>query len=194
MADFNYRILVVDDDLNILSVSAAVLSARGYDTRTARNGFEALAIMRKALPDLIICDLAMPQMSGFEFLSIVRRRFPHIPVIATSGDFIGPDVPTFVLADAFVPKAGDTTPEQLLQRISVLLEASPIRAQIAKQGQAPVWIPRNGNYFVLTCPDCLRSFSLPWDEANTNNGVAEHECISCNTKFLFVLERRHRKD
>jgi CheY-like chemotaxis protein len=65
-----------------------VLSRAGYEVRTATDGFQALALMRKALPDLIISDLKMPNMSGFEFLSIVRRRFPHIPVIAITGDFV----------------------------------------------------------------------------------------------------------
>ena len=42
--------------------------------------------LRQSLPDMIISDLSMPNMSGFEFLSVVRRRFPHIPVIAISGN------------------------------------------------------------------------------------------------------------
>lgn len=77
MGDFHYRILVVDDDGQIRRVSEAVLSQYGYEVRTASDGFEALALMRKALPDLIISDLKMPNMSGFELLSVVRRRFPQ---------------------------------------------------------------------------------------------------------------------
>ena len=87
-AAFCYRILVVDDDEGVLSVSQEVLSRAGYDFRTAADGFQALAVMRKALPDVIISDLKMPNMSGFEFLSIVRRRFPDIPVIAITGEFM----------------------------------------------------------------------------------------------------------
>lgn len=188
MADFGYRILIVDDDPGLLAVSQAVLATRGYETRTARDGFEALAALRKGLPDLIVCDLSMPRMSGFEFLSIVRRRFPQIAVIATSGEFSGPEPPNWVLADAFIPKAGD--PGKTLQRVAALLAKSPIRANSAKPDKAPVWIPRNGNYFVLTCPDCLRSFSLPSDEVSEAGEVNEHECIACNTRFKYILERR----
>jgi CheY-like chemotaxis protein len=190
MPNFNYRVLVVDDDRNILTASQAVLATRGYETRGVQDGFEALAIMRKALPDLIICDLSMPRMSGFEFLSIVRRRFPQIPVIATSGDFSGPDVPNWLLADAFIPKA--INPEDTLRRIAELLEASPLRATPAKADKAPVWIPKYGDYFVLTCPECLRSFSLP-DEELTETGLRQHNCIACNIQFQFVLEGRSRK-
>jgi CheY-like chemotaxis protein len=54
----------------------------GYEVRTSEDGFSALVQLRAALPDLIVSDLRMPNMSGFELLSIIRRRFPQIPVIA----------------------------------------------------------------------------------------------------------------
>ena len=73
---FAFRILVVDDEPAILSTSSSVLSSKGYEVRTAKDGFAGLAELRRSLPDLIISDLRMPNMSGFELLSIVRRRFP----------------------------------------------------------------------------------------------------------------------
>jgi len=51
------------------------------------------------LPDVIISDLQMPKMNGFEFLPVMRKRFPQIPIIAISGEFSGRDVPESVLAD-----------------------------------------------------------------------------------------------
>ena len=77
-AGFAYRLLVVDDDPRILHVSRLILEAKGYEVRTAADGFEALVELRGSLPDVIISDLRMPNMSGFELLSVVRRRFPHI--------------------------------------------------------------------------------------------------------------------
>lgn len=82
---FNFRVLVVDDEEMIRITSAKVLQSRGFEVRTAADGFEALVELRKAPPDIVISDLHMPNMSGFELLSVVRRRFPHIPVIAISG-------------------------------------------------------------------------------------------------------------
>ena len=75
----------------------------GYEVRTAEDGFRALIELRFALPDLVVTDLRMPNMSGFEFLPIVRQRFPHIPVIAISGGFVG-EGSTAPLADAFLMK------------------------------------------------------------------------------------------
>lgn len=79
MANFHYRVLVVDDDELIRLVSEQVLSSHGYEVRTASDGFEALALMRNALPDLIISDLKMPNMSGFELLSVVEGAFRSFP-------------------------------------------------------------------------------------------------------------------
>lgn len=81
---FKLRILFVDDDSGLRESSALILKSFGYEVRTADGGFQALVELRSVLPDLIVSDLRMPNMSGFELLSIVRKRFPHIPVIAIS--------------------------------------------------------------------------------------------------------------
>ena len=73
------------------------------------------------MPDVIISDLGMPNMSGFELLSVVRRRFPHVPVIAISAKFDGS--PNGVIADGFFSKA-EYAPEQLFAKIGELLENS----------------------------------------------------------------------
>jgi CheY-like chemotaxis protein len=146
--------------------------------------FEALALMRKALPDIIISDLNMPNMSGFELLSIVRRRFPQLPVIAITGEYSTLE-PEALLADAIFHK-GQYSPDQLFKEIKSLLEHSPIRPHLPKRETAPVWIPRNGNYVVLTCTDCLRSFSIPEEEAET--GPHELPCVYCDTQIRCSLE------
>lgn len=188
MANFHYRILVVDDEEQIRRVSEHVLSHCGYEVRTASHGFEALALMRKALPDLIISDLSMPNMSGFELLSIVRRRFPQIPVIAITGEYSISESEA-LLADAIFHK-GQYSPDQLFKQIQLLLEQSPIRPHLPKRETAPVWVPRNGNYVVLTCTDCLRSFSISEDEAE--RGPCELPCVFCDTKIRFNLESKRR--
>lgn len=189
MANFHYRILVVDDDEQIRRVSEQVLSQSGYEVRTANDGFEALALMRKALPDLIVSDLNMPNMSGFELLSVVRRRFPQLPVIAITGEYSAIPDREGLLADALFHK-GEYSPVQLFKEIQSLLEHSPIRPYLPKPDKAPVWIPRNGSYVVLTCPDCLRSFSIPEGEAE--NGLRELPCLYCSTQIRFSLEPRRK--
>jgi len=80
-----HQVLVVDDDPSVRETVALLLMSAGYDVAAAEDGFGALLQLRKMLPDLIISDLNMPHMSGFELLSVVRRRFPEILTVAMSG-------------------------------------------------------------------------------------------------------------
>jgi CheY-like chemotaxis protein len=68
-------------------VFALLLRKEGYEVAAAENGFDGLLKLKQLVPDVIISDLNMPKMSGFEFLSVVRRRFPKISVIASSGAY-----------------------------------------------------------------------------------------------------------
>lgn len=186
---FDYRMLIVDDDAVFCEIADQLFSSLGYTVRCADDGFEALAMMKEALPDIIICDLNMPRMSGFELLSIVRTRFPQVPVIAMSGEYLGTDVPTGVLADAYLQKGGDNSPEVLVQKIRELLERSPLRPNVVKSPFAPVWVPLNRkHYFVLTCPDCLRSFSLPVRQDGANGAERKARCEFCGSNIVYVLE------
>ena len=89
-----------------METSAAVIRSFGFSVRTAEDGFVALQILREVLPDIILADLKMPGMSGFELLSIVRRRFPHIPTIAISGEYYLASMPLGLLVDHFFQKVG----------------------------------------------------------------------------------------
>ena len=100
-------VLVVDDDPALRAVLAALLSLEGYQVQTAENGSSALASIASAIPDIVVSDLNMPQMSGFELLSWVRQKFPAIRVVAMSAAFSGVQVPDGVHADAFYEKASN---------------------------------------------------------------------------------------
>ena len=116
------RILVVDDDESVRDVFKVMLQEKGYEVATATNGFDALLKLKEVvIPDVIISDLNMPEMSGFEFLSVVRRRFPKISVIASSGAYGSSAVPTGVLADAFYAK-GEDHPDTLLKSVAALIQ------------------------------------------------------------------------
>ena len=183
---FRYRILLADDDEAFLVSLAARLSDEGFDVRTARDGFEALALMREGTPDLIISDLKMNNMSGFELFSVVRQRFPSVAVIAYTGEFIAAGNPR-LLCDKHIEK-GPTSTNVLLAAIRELLSQSPLRSQPAKVEVVPAWIPRSINgYFILTCRDCLRSFSVL-----TRDGVIGEDaitvCSHCGTIVKYHID------
>ncbi len=185
---FSYRILIVDDDAVFCQIAQQVLPTHGFEVRVAEDGFEALQLLKTALPDLLICDLNMPRMSGFELLATVRRRFPQIAVIAVSGEFSGPDMPAGVIADIFMEK-GTYSPAELVDRILELLARSPVRPSLAKVQYAPLWIPVNErNYYVLTCTNCLRSF--PLDQPGDDGDRAEHDavCDHCGETVRYYID------
>lgn len=183
---FRCRVLLVDDDPLVLETTAAVVRSFGFSVRTAEDGFVALKILREVLPDIILTDLRMPGMSGFELLSIVRRRFPHIPTIAISGEYMLANMPLGLLVDHFFQKGG-YTPNQLLSKINEVIAASPIRPHLGKHDLAPLWIPRtNADYLVVTCPECLRSVSIA--DETTSSELQETECVACGGNIRYLVD------
>ena len=102
-------------------------------------------------------------MSGFELLSVVRRRFPVIAVIAMSGAHSGVFVPSGVAADAFYAKGSNGAARlfEILWSIEDRDSRESLRASV------PIWIPNlsahecGGSAVAVSCPECLRAFFNP---------------------------------
>lgn len=78
-------ILVVDDDQDLLELLAFVLSSEGYDVRTASDGLEALNVVEDKMPNLILLDMRMPVMDGWEFASEFHTRFDDgVPIVVVT--------------------------------------------------------------------------------------------------------------
>ena len=187
------EILVVDDEDAVRDSVGMLLRVAGYAVITAVHGFDALLQLKRRLPALVLSDLNMPRMSGFEFLSVVRRRFPQISVIAMSGAYdSGDSVPGGVIADAFYSK-GQSSPEALLHMVTELIRTSEARAVDHGSEAAPVWIPRNGKdsqgipYVVLTCTDCLRSFPLSVGTEGLQK-IQETPCLFCPNTVRYIID------
>jgi CheY-like chemotaxis protein len=187
-------ILFVDDDPAMREVMALILSEEGFAVSTASDGLEALAQLRSAIPDLIISDLHMPRMAGVEFLSVVRRRFPVIPVIAISGAYdLCESFAAGVMADAFYPKA-QSNPDELMRTIRELMykplkrptnyhPCGPARVQTAHSGRDGRGLP----LLLLTCTDCLRAFPVA-NVSGTDNGELHAHCPSCTALVQFTCD------
>lgn len=100
-------LLIVDDDALLRMAIGDLFGESGYRVRCAEDGASALQEIRREVPDIVLSDLNMPGVSGFEFLCAVRRDFPAIRVIAMSGAFLGNGVPAGVPADAYFEKGSD---------------------------------------------------------------------------------------
>ncbi len=74
-------ILVVDDEEMMRNLLNRILSREGYRVRSAQNGVAALEVLKKEKVDIIVSDMKMPGMNGFELLKIVKKQYPGIGVI-----------------------------------------------------------------------------------------------------------------
>ena len=87
-------ILIVDDDSDARETVTKYLTKAGFVTRSAPNGREALIAIATSVPDVIILDAMMPEMSGMEFLQIIRSylRWSTVPVILLTAYDKGPHI------------------------------------------------------------------------------------------------------
>ncbi len=76
----NERILVIDDDENIVNILTLYLRSKGYDVVSCKSGSRAMSVFEDARPDLVLLDIMLPGMDGWEILSKIRRR-SRTPVI-----------------------------------------------------------------------------------------------------------------
>ncbi len=183
------KFLVVDDDMLLRKSLSAILKGFGHSVRSAEDGFSALAEVRNEIPDIILSDLNMPGMSGFELLSVVRRRFPAIRVIAMSGAFSGDSVPSGVLADAFYDKGAGLG--SLLQIVKAMTSHEPPLSVERTNRLAPVWVPKNGRdasgeeYVTIACPECLRTF--PQILSGFAQTICETDCVYCASLIHYAV-------
>lgn len=112
------RVLLVDDHPKILKFLEIDLTLRGFEVFSASSGRQALEMVKTARPDIMLLDMVMPEMDGFEVLSKLRV-FSQVPVIAFSASPEKQDSAIRLGADDFVPKPLDMT--SLVTRINLLI-------------------------------------------------------------------------
>ena len=118
------KILVADDEPNIVAAIEFLLTQGGYEVHTARDGNEALRLVESVVPDLVLLDVMMPQTSGYEVCQRIRRRdeWRHIKIIMLSAKGRDSEVIKGLAlgADLYMTKPFST--RELMGRIRGLLD------------------------------------------------------------------------
>lgn len=123
------HILVVDDDKNTRLFLSAVLEGAGYTVTAANNGLDALDVMDREHIDLVVLDVMMPKMDGYEFTRVLRESQNNLPILMVSAKHLPVDKHKgfTVGTDDYITKPIDD--EEMLLRIKALLR----RAKIANE-------------------------------------------------------------
>ena len=124
-----FHILVVDDDKNTRLYFQAVLENAGYTVITAQHGEEALRMMSHTHVDLVVLDVMMPQMDGYEFTRTLREAQNNLPILMVSAKQLPRDKHAGFLAgtDDYMTKPIDE--DEMLFRIKALLRRAKIQSE-----------------------------------------------------------------
>lgn len=125
------RLLLIDDDPNLILLVKDYLEFRGYEVITAENGREALEVLENDVPDMIVCDVMMPEMDGYDFVSNIREneRTSWIPVLFLSAKGQAQDRIKGLNVGADVYMVKPFEPEELVAQVEASLKQAFRRQQ-----------------------------------------------------------------
>ena len=140
------------------------------------------------MPDIVLSDIFMPGRSGFELLSVIRRRFPGIQVVAMNSAYSGGQTATGIDADAFYEKATN-----LNSLLAIIEELRKNRTAVSRHSttSSPIWIAaaEENSYgearVPLSCAECSRTFAEGLSKISTT--IREAACPFCLMPIRYAL-------
>jgi PAS domain S-box-containing protein len=123
------NLLVIDDDPDMLDMLRQLLGAERYNVRTARHGQEGLMEMRRQVPDIVLLDLAMPELTGAATLKEIRKEYGEIPVILHTAFADGDLMKQAMAYSPFTLMAKPSSPEQILETVR----------KVQRSGDTQIW-------------------------------------------------------
>ena len=179
------RILLVEDEPALQELISRYLVTGGYVVQTALDGLDAIKKLRGGLPDLVISDLNMPRMDGFEFLHVMRKRFPQIPVMLL-GDEAPDELPREVIADAYFQKNrfGFHQLPEVTSELTKRLHPQPAPPPVDEE---PLQARRDADgHYIIGCGDCLREFNIP-RIFHVEGAEKWTTCVHCGKMVHFLV-------
>ncbi|MCB2154161.1 response regulator [bacterium] len=199
------HILVIDDERDVLEVVRSVLKTKGYKIRTAESGEDGLRMAEDDRPDMIICDLMMPKVSGLEVIKRLKKhqRLRTVPIVVLSAVGSDDDRPDTYWAkglgvDEYVAKPFD--PLDLLGRVEYIFRRQDYRSTSAdfdsEESAAAVNRPKTVSPDELenaTPAQVARAYAEAW---NAHDFATEYRCLDAEVTGQLTLNdyiaRRHQ--
>lgn len=121
MSNSNYKILIVEDEDSILRMYEVKFSLEGFEVLMARDGQDALNVLQKESPDVILADLIMPNIDGFEFIEKIQdKKIPIIILTNLDQDWSEERGKNLGVVDYFIKS--QVTPEAIVVKVKQILE------------------------------------------------------------------------
>ncbi len=131
-----HTVLIIDDDAAVRTALANLLGASGYAVTEAAHGRAGLQFLEQVEVDLLLLDLDLPEVSGWDILDIVAVRRPLMPVLVLTGQHRECVPGSLAGVDAFLVKPPDVG--ELLEKVSGLL-SEPLEARLERRRRTPLW-------------------------------------------------------
>src|SRR5512136_18900 len=191
------RILVVDDNPENLEIFRARLASHGYEILTARDGEEALATARNALPDLILLDIMMPKVDGIEVCRQLRAdpAFPFTPIIMVTARSDSKDIVAGLAAggDEYLTKPVDQA--SLVARVKSMLRIKQLHDTVQEQAaELSRWnreLEERVKQQTATSEILRVISSSPTDIQPVFDAVAESAARLCDSTDAEIFRREH---
>ena len=142
------KILIVDDDIHIAELISLYLNKEGYETQQVYNGKKAIEVFTSFAPHLVILDLMLPEMDGYDVCKTIRKM-SNIPIImlTAKGDTYDKVLGLELGADDYMVKPFE--PKELMARVKAVLRRYEVRNEDAKQVVVPNMTINLSNYTVI---------------------------------------------
>lgn len=142
------KILIVDDDMHIAELISLYLNKEGYETKQVYSGKKAVEVFTSFTPHLVILDLMLPEMDGYDVCKAIRKM-SNIPIImlTAKGDTFDKVLGLELGADDYIVKPFE--PKELIARVKAVLRRYKIKQEDIKQVVVPNMTINLSNYTVM---------------------------------------------
>jgi CheY-like chemotaxis protein len=188
-----HKLLLADDSITIQKVVELILAEEDFEIRTAGNGEEALAVIKSFRPDIVLADIEMPKMNGYQLCEKIKQdpAISSIPVILLTGAFepVDEELAKQIRADDYIIKPFES--QELISKINAFLTISSVtEAEFAEEGtgEAEAVLVEEAPEGTISLEEDLWSMEEIPETVKVKDWPAAEEAAPGTEEFIAVAE------